>query len=554
MSKKLIDFTHYYTYQEIKDYIYQVKDDFSDLVDIDVAGKSWEERDIWVVTITNKSTGDPSEKPAIYVDGNIHAGEVTGAMVCLKVIDYLTKMYKKDAQVTSLVDNKTFYILPRVNPDGAEKYLTTPYSLRSSVRPYPENNISELPGLHPQDINDDGKILLMRVRDDEKGEWKISKKDSRIMLPRRPSEFEGEFYKIYQEGMIQEYDGKEFDYHKTPWGLDLNRNFPSNFDKDNISAGPYPTSEPEAKTIVDFILDHKNIGLLNCFHTTGGFFYRNPYTYQDEDMDPEDLRATKEIAREGYYATGYSDVKSNNRSTLTEWAYEHLGIIGYTTELWDRQERAGVSREKLHNCTTQEEIEEVELKLLEWNDRELSSKGFHNWTKFDHPQLGEIEIGGWDYKEAVQNPPKHLLDQECFKNMQWTLNQASSLPAAKIADIQVETIENNVFKITVKCENHGYLPTYITNKGKDIKAVNKDKLSLLYDKEQVEIISEKNEIEFDYLHGFMNGQERRYFSYGEPAKNSKHFSWVVKKNCENCSIKVNLKSIRGGSTTREINL
>jgi len=552
MDKQLLDFKHYYSYQEIKDFIYEVQENYPELVEIEVAGQSYEGRDIWAVIITNKNIGKHSEKPAIYVDGNIHAGEVTGAMVCLKTIDYLTKMHKVDDQVTHLLDYRTFYILPRVNPDGAEKYLTTPYTLRSSVRPYPEDNILDLPGLHPQDINDDGKILLMRVRDDKKGEWKKSKKDSRIMLPRRASDLKGEFYRIYQEGLIKDYDETEFDYHKTPWGLDLNRNFPSNFDKDNISAGPYPTSEPEAKTIVDFILNHKNIGLLNCFHTTGGFFYRNPYTYQDEDMDPQDLRATKEIAREGFYATGYQDVKSNNRSTLTEWAYEHLGIIGYTTELWDRQDRAGVTREQLHNSTTPEEIEEVEMKLLKWNDRELSGKGFINWTKFDHPQLGEVEIGGWDYKEAVQNPPKHLLDQECFKNMKWTLNQASCLPEAKITDVKVENVETNVYKITVTCENHGYLPTYITNKGKDINAVKKDKLKIVYDENSLEIISDGDEIEFDYLHGFMNGQERRYFSYGEAAKSSKNCSWIVKKKNDNCNATIKLISIRGGVSSQDI--
>lgn len=552
MNKNLTDFTHYYTNKELDDFIFNVKDNFPELVDVQSVGKSWEGRDIWAVTITNKSLGDSNEKPAIYIDGNIHAGEVTAAMVCLKVIDYLTKMYKKDEQVTHLVDTKTFYILPRVNPDGAEKYLTTPYVLRSSVRPYPEDNISELPGLHPEDVNNDGKILLMRVRDDAKGEWKISKKDSRVMLPRRPSEINNEFYRIYQEGFIKDYDEKEFDFHKTPWGLDLNRNFPSNFDKENISAGPYPTSEPESKAIVDFILNHKNIGLLNCFHTTGGFFFRNPYTYQDDEMDPEDLRATIEIAREGYYATGYKDVKSNNRSTLTEWAYEHLGIIGYTTELWDRQDRAGVTREQLHNSTTAEEIEEVEMKLLEWNDRELSGKGFHNWTEFDHPQLGIVEIGGWDYKEAVQNPPKHLLDQECFKNMKWTLNQASCLPEAKITNTDVEKIENNIYKITVKCENHGYLPTYITNKGKDINAVEKDKIEIDFDKENIEIISENKKFEFDFLQGFMNGQGRRYFSYGEPAKSTRQFSWLIKKDNEECSATITLKSVRGGISTKII--
>jgi murein tripeptide amidase MpaA len=551
---KLTDFTHYYTNSELETFIFDAEKNYPEFITVESVGKSYENRDIWAVTITNKKTGSHDEKPAIYIDGNIHAGEVTASMVCLKIIDYLTKSYESDSKARHLMDTKTFYVLPRVNPDGAENYLTTPYTLRSSVRPYPENNIIDLPGLHPEDINNDGMILQMRVRDDKKGEWKISKKDSRVMLPRQPGERNGPFYRIYTEGFIKDYDDMEFDFHKTPWGLDLNRNFPSNFDKDNISAGPYPTSEPEAKTIVDFILNHKNIGLLNCFHTTGGFYFRNPYTYSDEEMDQEDLRATIEIAREGFYATGYSDVKSNNRSTLTEWAYEHLGIIGYTTELWDRQNRAGLTGEQVHNPKNIEEMEEVEIKLLTWNDRELSGKGFYNWTKFDHPQLGDVEIGGWDHKEAVQNPPRHLLDQECYKNAHWALNQASALPEAQISDASYDKISDKVYKITIKCENHGYLPTHITNKGKDIKASKEDRVSLSSFSGNVEFLSGKSDDEIGFIAGYMNGQQKQYFSFGQPAKNSQHYSWIIKLESIPQKLEVKLISSRGGTDTKELNI
>ena len=155
--------------------------------------------------------------------------------------------------------------------DGAEKYLTTPYTLRSSVRVWPEDT-QDLPGLHAEDINGDGWILQMRVRDDKLGGWKISDKDARMMVPRRPGERKGPFYHIYSEGTIKDYEGQPFDVVRTPWGLDMNRNFPSNWDPSVQGGGDYPTSEPEVKAVVDFIIAHKNIGQINSFHTSGGIF------------------------------------------------------------------------------------------------------------------------------------------------------------------------------------------------------------------------------------------------------------------------------------------
>lgn len=545
MSKVNISFSEYYTYDKLTNYLHEVANAYPNLASLSSVGKSWEGRDIWALCLTDTSTGPAEHKPAIYIDGNIHAGEVTAAMVCLYTIHYLVCNYDSDEEVTHLLKTRTFYILPRVNPDGAELYLTTPYLLRSSVRPYPEGNIIDLPGLHPEDIDGNGHILQMRVRDDAKGEWRISERDFRLMLPRRPGERKGPFYRLFTEGFIKEHEGDDFQFHRTPWGLDLNRNFPSNWNTDTLSGGRYPTSEPEVKAIVDFIIKHNNIGALNAFHTTGGFYYRNPYTYGDEQMDPDDLRATKEIAREGFYVTGYSDVKSNNRSTLTEWAYEHRGIIGYTTELWDRLERAGVSREAFMKAETVEQQEEIGLKLLQWNDTELAGKGFIKWTPFDHPQLGQIDIGGWEPKYVVQNTPLHLLEQECHKNALWCLKQAAALPQLEICDVKIDHIQGDMFKVTAQIQNCGYLPTYITNKGKNTEIIKPDRAKLKG--KNITIIHGKEEIDIGYLDGYMNGQNYR----SGPAASVSKVSWIVMApgNEKTCTIEVH--SCRGGVAKKE---
>src|SRR4030095_1853180 len=80
--------------------------------------------------------------------------------------------YKQDANVTRALDTRVFYIVPRVNPDGAEWALADhPKEIRSSTRPYPyvEDHIDGL--VSGEDIDGDGLILQMRI-EDPNGAWK----------------------------------------------------------------------------------------------------------------------------------------------------------------------------------------------------------------------------------------------------------------------------------------------------------------------------------------------------------------------------------------------
>ncbi len=193
MESVKLHFNHYYNYQEITEALQQLVEAFPNLTELSSIGKSYEGRDVWCITITNFTIGQPDTKPAIYIDGNTHAGEVTGSITALYTAYYLLKNYQHDKRITNLVNRYTFYIIPRVNPDGAELYLTTPHMLRSSVRPWPDSQVTELPGLHRDDIDGNGFILTMRVRDDLRGEWKISADDSRLLEPRKLDDIEGQF-------------------------------------------------------------------------------------------------------------------------------------------------------------------------------------------------------------------------------------------------------------------------------------------------------------------------------------------------------------------------
>ncbi|HEX9901708.1 MAG TPA: M14 family zinc carboxypeptidase, partial [Acidobacteriota bacterium] len=72
-----MDFKHYHKYDEVVSFLRQWEKDYSDLVALYSVGRSFEGRDIWQMTITNKKTGKDTDKPAMFLEGNRHSGEVT---------------------------------------------------------------------------------------------------------------------------------------------------------------------------------------------------------------------------------------------------------------------------------------------------------------------------------------------------------------------------------------------------------------------------------------------------------------------------------------------
>jgi len=221
------------------------------LLRLECIGKSYEGRDIWVAAITNYATGDDLAKPAFWLDGTLHSPEIAPSIACLYVIDYLVKNYGSDPDVTFALDTRTIYVCPRVSPDGAELLLADPPRLvYSSTRKYPPDE--DVPGgLVPQDLDGDGRMLMMRIPDPHGG-WKISPDEPRLMVRRSPIEREGQFYRLMREGLFEDYDGLQLKIKPREQRLDLNRNFPLNWrqESDQPGAGDFPTSEPETRNLV----------------------------------------------------------------------------------------------------------------------------------------------------------------------------------------------------------------------------------------------------------------------------------------------------------------
>ena len=553
-----MSFDRYYTHDELTGWLETREREHPDLIRLESIGTSYEGRDVWAVTVTDRSAGEPEHKPGFYADGNIHAGEVTASMTCLYLIDYLVSNRSRDPRVEKLLRTRTFYIIPRANPDGAEKYLTTPELLRSSVRVYPEYRRDEdPPGLHAMDIDGDGQILLMRVADNERGAWKVDIDDPRLMVERMPSDLDGPFYHVYSEGMVMDDRGEiadpvELPFRPVPveYGLDLNRNFPAGYSPTTKGAGPFPLSEPETRNLVEFIDDHPNIGGVLVYHTTGGVLFRPHSTIRDDEFDSDDMAAYETIGRWGTDVTGYpvvccyGDIWSG---VLDDWTWEHRGVYGFTPELWDVVGRAAPDLKMNPMQMRQmapDKRRELELRLLQWNDRELAGEGFVPWRAFDHPQLGNVEIGGWVTKECRQNPPRHLLAAECHKNIQFPLVFALGLPEVHIDEVILSPMGGG-YVLSALVSNHGYLDTRISKQAEKQGAVRDDIVELILP-DGATLLTGERITQIGFLEGYGRAQKPVYQRYSEQSKSAARLKWTVLFKGEP-EVTVVLRSERGGT-------
>ncbi|MBA3567409.1 MAG: carboxypeptidase, partial [Actinobacteria bacterium] len=222
-----VRFDRFYTYAELLETLDAWVDEFPGLLGLESIGQSYEGREIQLATVTNLETGPAEEKPAIFVHAQIHAMEFTGTTAALNLLDRLLHGHSAaDERVAHALDTRTFYVVPRVNPDGADAGLADGRFRRSSVRPYPHEEPQD--GLHREDVDGDGRLLMMRLRDPN-GSWKPHPDDARLLIARRPDDIGGEFFRVFPEGTIQNWDGINVTVAPVLEGLDLNRNWPADW-------------------------------------------------------------------------------------------------------------------------------------------------------------------------------------------------------------------------------------------------------------------------------------------------------------------------------------
>ncbi|MEZ4224413.1 MAG: M14 family metallopeptidase [Polyangiaceae bacterium] len=453
---------------------------FPELVRLRSLGQTPQGRELWQVTLGR----EPERiRPAVWIDGNMHASELCGSSVALSIAERVLRLLLMPEScalprpLRETLSDVVFHVLPRMSPDGAEAVLQTGRWVRSVPRD-PRQSGGPARWV-ASDLDGDGRALLMRVVDPT-GEWSSHPSNPSVLVPRR-LEDDGPFYKLYPEGLIEDFDGRSVpDAHflSDNWP-DLNRNFPWSWAPEpaQTGAGDYPGSEVESRAVIEATTALPNLFFWLNFHSFGGVFIRPLGDAPDKQLPDFDRAVFREIGEWCTELTGYPMVSGFEeftyeedkalRGDLSDYAYHQRGCIAYVCELWDLFKRLGIPRPRrfcdYYTAMGRDEL----LALAEWDAAHNGARVFPGWTPFEHPQLGRVEIGGYDPRIGVWNPPEEELEGMCRVQADAALRVAALAPRP-VLELHASRLSSGLHRVRATVENHGYLPTYVLEAGRQL--------------------------------------------------------------------------------------
>lgn len=516
-QKVPITFDDYHGYPATAKYLKEVAAAYPQITALLEIGQSTMGRPIYVLVVSNMKTGTTVDaqvplrnpraegvknvtpmkpymgKAGHWICGATHGNEYTGTEICLYAIDKLVTGYGADNETTTLVDAKTFYICPIVNPDGVFNSLDKGISQRQNSMLRDDDGDGRINEDGPDDLDGDGLIARFRYKD-PKGAFVVDDVDPRLMVRVPPNEkTEKERWSVVVEDKDNDGDGRRGEDSEA--GIDLNRNFPEGWWNDRGFAGgsgDYPTSAPESRAVAEFFVTHPNIFMAQFYHTSGGFTYRPLGTAPHTRLHPQDVAVLDFVMGKKYLETIGEDVPaawknpaaipalreelrktSKNKYAIergyelprgwkvsydelndrrygfgmtSDWDFLQLGIWSITTELWNpAKDIPGLPRiAGAEGVEGDDERPEARLALdralLKFQDEKYGGKLFLNWKPFKHPELGEGEIGGWIPRYSSNAWPGEPLTGVCDKHYRFEIFRAGLLPDVVITEAKARLL------------------------------------------------------------------------------------------------------------------
>jgi murein tripeptide amidase MpaA len=604
----------YHNYDSLTNAVKQLANKNPQITKLTSLGKTLKGRDIWMLQISGTKGLSPLEKQALLICGNLEGDHVIGSEVALGIAEHLVTGYGQDEKVTKALDARTFYIIPRLNPDGAELFFESPLNEHAgNLKPRDEDYDWLIDEDGPEDLNGDGMITLMRVKDQE-GDWIIDEKDPRLMKKKEAGTAVDELYKIYPEGIDN--DGDELYNEDGPGGFNINRNFPHNFGYNPKGLEVYPASETETRSVIDFITryvpelktqPHKNIcGVLlfskfdnlaagsgiecgtptfpeppQAEQPTGMprmmFFMGRrggqptqqqprPTDPQPKSTDSQDTQLFENVSKSYKDITGIKNAQSEKPAgSMLEWAYFQLGVPTFSANLWSLREdqetppakmkreaqtgsppsgsapagqmdRQAMMRRLMSGSPAapdQAQSTDTDEKWLKWIDEKNNGEGFLEWTKSDHKQLGEVEIGGF-VPHLRTNPKADQIPELAKSHAEFALFLAAQFAEIVLEEPGVKKLGSDLYELKIKIQNKGKFP-YATAMGQRTGHINSIMLRLEFeDNEKMQLF----------------GGSKRIDTPSLDAGAEKEFKWIIISPAGK-KIDVTVWAQSGGGTTKK---
>jgi hypothetical protein len=271
-----------------------------------------------------------------------------------------------------------------------------------------------------------------------------------------PEGEKGEYSLLGSEGWDDDGDGAVNEDGDGTY--DPNRGWGWNWTPEYVQFGAhrYPFSILENRLVGDFIAAHPNIAGGQSYHNAGGMILRGPGDKADS-YDAADIRVYDVLGQRGaQMLPGYRYMNVANDlyeawGSEVDWLHQSRGIFAFTNELF--------TPFNYFRTTGHEGFFGGPEVQHQFDKYMLLGDGYAGWKEFDHPQYGKVEIGGVR-KNWVRQPPSFLLEEECHRNMAFTLFHADELALVKIQAVEVKPLGGKLRQVTAIIENPKICPTH----------------------------------------------------------------------------------------------
>ncbi len=517
-------------------------------------GDSYGGRELWMMTINNPNTGAADNKAAMWIEANIHGNEIQGAEVSLYTIWYLMENYNRIPDIKRMVDERVFYVVPTINPDGRDYFMNgTGSGARTGHVPVDSDGDGLVDEDGPNDLNGNGVIEQIRKYVPGQGDFNLDPQDNRRMIPIGPGQT-GDWIMLGSEGLDDDGDGRT---NEDPvGGYDPNRNWGSDWQPNYIQGGSmnYPFELPESRAINNFMMDHPHIAGLQSFHNSGGMILRGPGAAWQGTYPQADIRVYDELGEQGERMLPYYDYLVIWRGLYTvhggsiDWQNDGLGIVSFSNELWN-------GGQYFNSPLLQDQQQDPDSPISGQDSRyffddflEFGDE-YVDWAPFDHPEYGAVEMGGFKKLAGRVNP--RFMSMELFhRNMAFTLWHADQMPMMSAGETSVERVDGDVYRVRVAFTNERLIPT-ITVRARENAVVRPDIVSLSGAEVLVAGWVQNTNVagQLDMID--QNELDRILIRSGHPGRTTRTLEYLVRGSG---SVTIEYSSVKGGTVSTTVQL
>lgn len=429
-------------------------------------------------------------RPAILLVAGLDGTRAWTSGLALDHAQRLAAGYASDPKIKAFLDATTLYVIPRANPDAAEARGAKPLVETSASGPGVDDDRDGRQGEDPpSDVDGDGLVTWMRVPDPD-GEWMADPVDPRATIRADAKLGQRGVWKLVREG--RDSDGDEEASEDAERDAVVNRNFPNGWKEHAPQAGLFATDEPEARDLCDFVLEHRDIAFVLVYGELDDFSGK-PKTAKDDAplvkrMPPDGMPETdaallEEIGRRhGKLVKIHGESEGDDDGTFQAWCRFDRGLWTASVSLWSipldtkekkKEEDAGPGDTKSTEPKVEPPVQEKpdkdkkkeddepkpsdDAKRLRWVDEKGETARFVPWKKFQHPELGEVEIGGWaPYAKA--EPPESERDAIAAGELDFLVSLSEMLPRLATSECTATDLGGGVWKIEASIGNGALLP------------------------------------------------------------------------------------------------